>query len=258
LDAPWRIELFGRLQVTPRDRVVKRFRMQKVASLLAYLAFYRDRRHSRIELLELLWPECSLPAGRNRLKVALTSPRHQLEPPGVPAGTVIQADRTTVQLNPAVCMTDVALFEAACREGLTSSGRRSAAGIRRLTEAVERYRGPLLAGCFEEWIVPERLRLAELFQRALAALAGWLEEADRRNPRPPDWRRAAPGMGDLGPALSPTVPRCGFGASPRPRKRITRAGCPNLPWQPAGVVICGWTPAREAPAMGAPCFSPAP
>ena len=48
----------------------------------------------------MLWPESYPDPGRNHLSVALSSLRHQLEPPGVPHGAILRADRFSVQLNP--------------------------------------------------------------------------------------------------------------------------------------------------------------
>src|SRR5438552_15147229 len=115
MDALWHIELLGGLRATGDDRVVTRFQTQKTGALLAYLAYYCQRSHPREVLIELLWPESEPRAGRNKLSLALSSLRHQLEPPGIPAGVVILAYRTAVQLNPAAINTDVAQFEAALR-----------------------------------------------------------------------------------------------------------------------------------------------
>jgi DNA-binding SARP family transcriptional activator len=192
MNTPWQIELLGWLRARRGERVVSRFYTRKHAALFAYLAFFHHRSHSREVLIELLWPDCPLPAGRNRLKVALTSLRHQLEPPGVPAGAVILADRASVQLNPEAISTDVARFEATCSSGLLlgvadcsadlpsgdtdrkvgtpSRAASSSERIQRLTEAIELYRGELLPGYFEAWILPERERLAEALHQALKQL----------------------------------------------------------------------------------------
>src|SRR5215212_8428438 len=153
MDAPWRIELLGWLRAIQGDRVVARFQTQKTGLLLAYLALYSHRSHPRELLIEQLWPEGSLESGRNKLRMALTSLRRQLEPPGVPAGAVIVANRATVQLNPAVCVTDVATFEVS----LQASARAPTVTERtqRLEEAVAQYRGALLPGFFDEWVLSE-------------------------------------------------------------------------------------------------------
>src|SRR5438128_1229170 len=109
----WRIQLLGGLRAESADRAVTRFRTRKTAALLAYLAYYCDRSHPREVLRELLWPEEDPATTRPKLRVALSSLRRQLEPPGVPPGAVVGADRTSVRLNPETCATDVAEFEAA-------------------------------------------------------------------------------------------------------------------------------------------------
>jgi predicted ATPase/DNA-binding SARP family transcriptional activator len=174
VEMPWRIELFGWLRATHGDCVVTRFRTQKCGSLLAYLAYYRYRSHPRDALAELLWPDCDRDAGRHRLRMALSSLRHQLEPPGVPPGAVILTDRNCVQLNPAACTTDVTRFEAA----LAAAGRArsSTERVQHFCELVELYRGELLPGYFEDWVLLERQQLAEAFLEVLGRLIAHEEQ----------------------------------------------------------------------------------
>src|SRR5438128_4523878 len=123
MDATWRIEMLGWLRAVQGDRVISRFRSQQTGALLAYLAYHRHRSHPREVLIELLWPGCDPASGRHRLRMALSSLRHQLEPPGTPPGTVLVADRLSIQLNPVACETDVSRFEAALQAAArTSSG----------------------------------------------------------------------------------------------------------------------------------------
>ena len=159
----WRIELFGGLRVGSGERVMTRFRTHKTASLLAYLALFPERPHSREELCDLLWPEADLDAGRMNLRVALSSLRRQMEPPGTPHGSVLVADRSNIHLNPAVCTTDIAEFEAAL-EAASKPGADEAA---LLTRAVSLYRGDLLPEIYDDWALGARERLA---QAALGAL----------------------------------------------------------------------------------------
>jgi DNA-binding SARP family transcriptional activator len=92
MDLRCRIELFGGLRVRQQAdvagaaRTITRFRTQKTASLLAYLAFHLSQTQPREVLIELLWPRGTAEAGRQSLSMALSSLRHQLEPPGVPRG----------------------------------------------------------------------------------------------------------------------------------------------------------------------------
>src|SRR5207244_2945613 len=112
-DVRWRIELLGGLRATQGERVVARFSTQRTGALLAYMAYYLDRSHPREVLIDLLWPERAPRAGRQSLSQALSSLRRQFEPPGVPAGALLMADRASVRLNPDAVTTDAAEFEAA-------------------------------------------------------------------------------------------------------------------------------------------------
>src|ERR1051325_9921325 len=146
----WRIQLFGSLRVSQGERVITRFRTQKTAALLAYLAFYLGRSHTREMLIEQCWPDSGPESGRHSLSLALSSLRNQLEPPGVPAGSVIIADRYSVELNPDAIETDVREFERALRSA--AQGRNSDSYGALLLEAVSRYRGALLPEFYEEWV----------------------------------------------------------------------------------------------------------
>jgi predicted ATPase/DNA-binding SARP family transcriptional activator/uncharacterized protein HemY len=164
----WRITLFGGLLAQRDDLIVSRFKTQKVASLFAYLAHHMGRSHPREMLVELLWPESDVPTLRNSLSVALSTLRNQFEPPGVPQGSVILADRFSVGLNPAAVITDVAEFELAIRAAAKADNAMER--VQHLTDAVDLYRGPLLPGFYEEWILAEQERLSGHFFDALAAL----------------------------------------------------------------------------------------
>src|SRR5205823_10337922 len=89
----WRIELLGSLRAISGSVTVARFRTQKTAVLLAYLACHPHRSHSREALIELLWPDEEEEAGRHNLRNALSALRRQLERPGLPAEQVLLADR---------------------------------------------------------------------------------------------------------------------------------------------------------------------
>src|SRR2546423_12196520 len=61
----WRVDLLGSLRVTQGGREVTPFLTQKVAALLAYLAYYQYQSHPREALIELLWPETDAEVGRH-------------------------------------------------------------------------------------------------------------------------------------------------------------------------------------------------
>jgi predicted ATPase/DNA-binding SARP family transcriptional activator/Tfp pilus assembly protein PilF len=143
--------------------------------LLAYLAFYPDRSHPRDGLIELLWPGGDLDAGRNSLSVALNSLRRQLEPPDVPAGSVVISDRTHAGLNAAAISTDALEFAVAAQTALRVGDEPKR--VEALVAAVDRMSGPLLPGHYEEWIGAERDRLVDLHLTVLRRLITSLAQA---------------------------------------------------------------------------------
>jgi predicted ATPase/DNA-binding SARP family transcriptional activator len=173
----WTLQLLGGLSAYSQDRKLTRFRTQKAASLLAYLAC-RPVPHPRETLIAMLWPDAEPDAGRHNLNNALSFLRHRLEPPGVPPGTVVLADRFTVQLNPETATSDVVSFESfvrqAGRPGISETERLSL-----LQKAADLYQGPLLPGFYEEWIGPEALRLENLFAHVVGQLAPLLLQVGR-------------------------------------------------------------------------------
>jgi predicted ATPase/DNA-binding SARP family transcriptional activator len=172
--AAWRIEFFGGLRAVWGDEAVTRFPTHKSAALLAYLAYHLPRRHPREVIIEMLWPHAEPNAGRQSLSQALSALRHRLEPPGVPAGAVIIADRLTVQLNPAAITTDAAEFENALRAAAQAQDRHRR--IQSLITAVEVHRDEFLSGFYQDWVISEQRRLSELFHQANHELITLLEQ----------------------------------------------------------------------------------
>ena len=148
----WRVQVLGRLALSQGARSITHFESSRAASLLARLALYAHRAHAREELLELLWPEIDPEISRPRLRQTLYSLRHQLEPPGTPPGSILIAGRHDIRLNADACECDAAEFERLARQG-------------RIEEARLLYAGDLMPGFYDEWILAERERLAQLYER---------------------------------------------------------------------------------------------
>jgi len=136
--------------------------------LLARLACFPDRSHARDILAEELWPEEDPDAIRERFRQTLALLRRELEPEGVPSGSVLIADRSTVRLAPGSFSTDIADFTAALRTA--SEETDPARQIHSLRIATALYRGDLMPGFDEDWIQTERLHLAERHRQALVRL----------------------------------------------------------------------------------------
>jgi DNA-binding SARP family transcriptional activator len=157
----WRIEFFGGLRARRDNEVITRFRTQKTAALLAYLAL-RPGPQPREVLVGLLWPDSEPEAARNSLSAALSSLRRQLEK-DLPDGSVLQADRASIGLNPATVSTDISDFENTLQGA--NATRDDAERIKLLSQAVELYHGPVLPGFYDEWALAQaRCREEEFFE----------------------------------------------------------------------------------------------
>ena len=160
MNAPWEFQFLGKLSARRGDQTVTRFASSRVTALLARLALFPQRDHPREELIDLLWPNSDLDAGRLNLRVALASLRRQLEPPDVPPGSVLAADRATIRLRSAAFRCDAAEFESAVKD----AGRAASPEAKRdaLDRAAGLLAGELLPGFYDDWIAEERERLNAL------------------------------------------------------------------------------------------------
>src|SRR5437867_4205417 len=119
MDNLWNIQLLGGLSATRGDLSVTHFETRKTALLLASLALDLSRAHPREELAERLWPDEDWEATRTRHRQAISALRRILEPPGVPQGSVLIADRSTLRLDARSVVVDACELErclAAARE----------------------------------------------------------------------------------------------------------------------------------------------
>jgi DNA-binding SARP family transcriptional activator/tetratricopeptide (TPR) repeat protein len=137
----------------------------KALSLVAYLLVHRSVPLSREKLAFTLWEDDTEDGARANFRRHLHHIQKALPqaPPDVPW---IIADADAVQWNPASdYWLDVAEFDRLAKAPASR------------TEAVEQYGGDLLDTLYDEWLLPERDRLRNLF---LATLAELLIEARGR------------------------------------------------------------------------------
>src|SRR5262245_44113203 len=134
----------------------------KYKALLAYLAVPAGQAHPRDELVALLWGSLPREQGRAALRQALWALRKALDRGGL---RTLSLEDDAVALHASAVHVDVTDFEQAIQGGPESLGR-----------AAVLYRGSFLAGMaareapFEEWLMQERDRLAELAVQGLGRL----------------------------------------------------------------------------------------
>lgn len=126
-------------------------------SLLACLALRAGEPQPRARLAPLFWPDSTEAQARTNLRGLLHELGQAL--PEIEEFLVIAGTTLTWRADVAGTVDVVAFADRARR-------RQDAAAI---AEAVALYRGDLLPECYDEWIVPERARLRDLFAQTLRA-----------------------------------------------------------------------------------------
>jgi predicted ATPase len=145
----WTVRLLGAVEAQGPGGRITHWPSRAVALLLARLALAPDRSHPREALIELLWPGVALDVGRNRLRQALSTLKSLLEGAGI---TVLLADRMAVRAAPGMLACDAIEFERLLRAGHTDRARQA-------------YRGELMPGHYDDWVLEARGRLESLFER---------------------------------------------------------------------------------------------
>ncbi|HLV81487.1 MAG TPA: BTAD domain-containing putative transcriptional regulator, partial [Chthonomonadaceae bacterium] len=155
---PLALRLFGPLDVRLNDAPFPRLRIRKCQWILALLALRHDREIHRDWLAGTLWPESEASQALYNLRRCLSDLRSAL---GSEGERLASPTTRTVCLSLADASVDVLAFDAAIARGDVAS----------LEEAVLLYRGPLLEGCTEEWILAERQEREHAYLAALETLA---------------------------------------------------------------------------------------
>src|SRR5262249_34951087 len=109
----------------------------------------------------------------NRLKQEIASLRRQLEPPGIPAGAVLIADRFTLRLNPATVTTDMAALQSALHDAARVPD--VAVRIALLQDAAALCEREFLPGHYDNWVMNIRAEVSEIRSQILEQLTTNLE-----------------------------------------------------------------------------------
>src|ERR1700694_2386989 len=177
------LRLLGDFSLIYADRQVTSLNTLRLQSLLAYLVLHRDVPQQRQHLAFLFWPDTIEAQARNNLRQLL----HQLRQAFPPVEYFLFADTHMLHWHPVTpCHLDVAEFEEALARADEARRRNDQYGHPQgaphhptpplslqqaaLEQADSLYRGELLPGCYDEWILPERDRVRQRHLRVLAQL----------------------------------------------------------------------------------------
>jgi predicted ATPase/DNA-binding SARP family transcriptional activator len=208
------IFLLGQFKLQAENQLIE-LPSRPAQSLLAYLALNVGVTHRREKLASLLWPDATETNARSYLRQALWRIRKALESVALTSEDYLQISDISVTFD------DQADFWLDTADLLAMAGSQSK---EELIKTVRLYRGELLPGFYDEWVVLERDRLEAAFHQKInlllerliqaeewdAALE-WSEQWIRLGYAPePAFRylmQAHAGLGDLG-MVTATYQRC--------------------------------------------------
>ena len=162
------VRLLGQFDVRRDGRPVE-IASRPAQSLLAYLLLNAGAPHRREKLAGLFWPDAAEANARSNLRHALWRLRKALGSP--PDPDYFQADDFTVTFDAqAGLWLDTARLDQELDKSRSTDD---------LISTVALYRGELLPGSYDDWIVLERERLHAVFERRMQVLMDRLVEAQR-------------------------------------------------------------------------------
>lgn len=162
------IRLLGDFSLIYSDQQVTSLNTTRLRSLFAYLVLHRDVPQQRQHLAFLFWPDATEAQARNNLRQLL----HQLRQAFPPVEQFLTADTHMLYWHPVTpCYLDVAAVEQALTLADAVARRNDQHALQDALEQVDTlYRGELLPGCYDEWILPERERLRQRHLHVLEQL----------------------------------------------------------------------------------------
>lgn len=167
------IRLLGECSLTYGREVVQSVASPRLQSVLAFIILHRSGSQSRRHLAFTLWPDSTESQARTNLRRELHNLRQALPA----AEEFLSVGTQTLQWRSGAPFTlDVAAFEQAVSAAHDAAGAGDDASQRAaLAEAVALYKGDLLPGCYDDWLLAERQRLRQAYLHALEQLVGLLQ-----------------------------------------------------------------------------------
>ncbi len=170
------IHLLGDFLLVSGDKPVTTVTVPRLQSLLAYLVLHRIAPQDRSHLAFLLWPDSTEAQAHTNLRKLL----YQLRQAFPDADHFLQANKHSLQWQTtthASWTLDVQDFEQALAQAEQAEQTQDTKAMRQaLDQVMHVYRGDLLPNCYDEWILPERDRLRQMYLQAAERLIALLEQ----------------------------------------------------------------------------------
>jgi predicted ATPase/DNA-binding SARP family transcriptional activator/Tfp pilus assembly protein PilF len=171
------IHLLGEFHLLADEKPVTGLSAERPQTLLAYLLLHGHAPQPRQHLAFLLWPDSSESQARTNLRNLLHTLRQVL--PSSDHFLIVEPLTLQWQMDQPFTL-DVIEFERAVHEAEKTDDVVEAR--RWLETAVSLYRGDLLPGNYDDWIIPRREELRQKFLGVLEKLVRLLEQAGDYRP----------------------------------------------------------------------------
>lgn len=164
-----KIYLLGQFKLTANDLALD-LPTRSAQSLLAYLALNAGVTNRREKLASLLWPDATEPNARGYLRQALWRIRKSLEIASLNWENYLQINDISITFD------DQSTYWLDANLLLS---RVESLPVEEIIEIVRLYRGELLPGFYDEWIIVERERLQMAYHQKMNLLLERLSQARR-------------------------------------------------------------------------------
>jgi DNA-binding SARP family transcriptional activator len=158
-----RILLLGGLRLASDHRWLTRPEGRKSQELLALLLLARDRSLPREVVSEALWPSADATVSRKATRQTLWQLHQALDEDPRDRSRLVITDGERLRINPErpLWVDRDAYVAAVTPSEAVAAADLDEVQLDELVRAADLYRGPLLEGCYEDWCLLERERLAD-------------------------------------------------------------------------------------------------
>ncbi len=174
MPAPFALQLLGGFSLREGGDPPRTAGSARLQSLIGYIALSKESVLQRHAVAEALWPEASDLQAQNNLRQLL----HHLRQAWPGFDRWLTVDAREFRWHTDQVSVDARDFERAFESARVSWSKSDRTAARAALErAADRYRGPLLPSCSDEWLTPVRERLQNAALQSLETLSRLLEEA---------------------------------------------------------------------------------
>lgn len=175
-----RVSMMGTFTVVDSPGAAPAGLLRKAQDLLALILLAPQRSVLREHAAEALWPDAGVEASKKAMRQALWQIHHATDASVPGSSRLVVTEGEALRVNPdrRLWVDAAVITEAARLAQATGADAIGEHELLRLRRAADLYRGPLLAGCYDEWCLAPRARLEDRCLTLLDTLSRAYERRD--------------------------------------------------------------------------------